>query len=179
MGRIHLHDKYFTPYIPYKKIEAAIDKVAEKINRDFKNSSDVPIIMCVLNGSIMFTAELMQRLNFNCELSSIRLSSYEGTVSKGFTRQVLGLDKSVKNRTVIVVEDIVDTGKTIIDIHDLLMEAGARDVRYCTLILKPEVYKQDVELDYVGLEVENKFIVGFGLDYDQLGRNYKDIYILD
>ena len=179
MGRIHLHDKYFVPYIPYKKIEAAIDKIAEKINRDFKNSSDIPIIMCVLNGSIMFTAELMQRLNFNCELSSIRLSSYEGTVSTGFTRQVLGLDKSVKNRTIIVVEDIVDTGKTIVDIHDLLMEAGAREVRYCTLILKPEVYKQDVELDYVGLEVENKFIVGFGLDYDQLGRNYKDIYILD
>ena len=179
MGKIHLHDKYFVPYIPYKKLEAAIDKVADKINRDFKNTYDIPIIMCVLNGSIMFTSELLKRLNFNCELSSIRLSSYEGTVSTGFTRQVLGLDKSVKNRTIIVVEDIVDTGKTIVDIQKLLMDAGAREVRYCTMLLKPDVYKQDVELDYVALEIENKFIVGFGLDYDQLGRNFKDIYILD
>ena len=179
MGKIHLHDKYFVPYIPYKKLEAAIDKVADKINRDFKNTNDIPIIMCVLNGSIMFTSELLKRLNFNCELSSIRLSSYEGTVSTGFTRQVLGLDKSVKNRTIIVVEDIVDTGKTIVDIQKLLMDAGAREVRYCTMLLKPDVYKQDVELDYVALEIENKFIVGFGLDYDQLGRNFKDIYILD
>lgn len=179
MGKIQLHDKFFVPYIPYKKLEPVFDKVAEKINRDFKNTRDIPIILCVLNGAMMFTSELLKRLNFNCELASVRLSSYEGTVSTGFTKTVLGLDISVKNRTVIVVEDIVDTGKTIVDLSDMLTEAGAREVKFCTMLLKPEIYKQDVELDYVGMEIGNKFIVGFGLDYDQLGRNYKDIYILD
>ena len=179
MGRIQLKDKYFVPYIPYKKIEAAIDKVAEKINRDFKNTNDTPILLCVLNGSIMFTSELMKRLNFKLELSSIKLSSYEGTLSTGVTRKVIGLTSSIRNRTVIIVEDIVDTGKTINDLHDLILEAGANDVRVCTMLLKPDVYKGGVDLDYVGMEIENKFIVGFGLDYDQLGRNLTDIYILD
>lgn len=179
MGRIQLKDKYFVPYIPYKKLEAAIDKVAEKINRDFKNTSDIPIVLCVLNGSIMFTAELMKRFNFTCELSSIRLSSYEGTTSTGVTRKVLGLTSAIKNRTVIVVEDIVDTGKTICDLYDLLLDAGAREVKICTMLLKPDVYRGQLDLDYVGMEIENRFIVGFGLDYDQLGRNLKDIYILD
>ena len=121
----------------------------------------------------------MKRLNFPCEFSSIRLSSYEGTLSTGVTRKVLGLTSSIKGRTVLVVEDIVDTGKTITDLHALLLDAGAADVKICTMLLKPEVYKKDLKLDYVAMEIENRFIVGFGLDYDQLGRNYKDIYILD
>ena len=179
MDRILLKDKYFVPYIPYVKLEKAIDEVAERINHDFKHFDGVPIVLCVLNGSILFTGELMKRLNFTCEFSSVRLSSYEGTLSTGVTRQVLGLTSSIKGRTVIVVEDIVDTGKTITDLYALLREAGAADVKICTMLLKPDVYKQDLKLDYVAMEIENRFIVGFGLDYDQLGRNYKDIYILD
>jgi len=179
MDRILLKDKYFVPYIPYEKLEKAIDDVAERINHDFKDFDGVPIVLCVLNGSILFTGELMKRLNFTCEFSSIRLSSYEGTLSTGVTRKVLGLTSSIKGRTIIVVEDIVDTGKTITDLYALLREAGAADVKICTMLLKPEVYKQDLEIDYVAMEIENRFIVGFGLDYDQLGRNYKDIYILE
>ena len=179
MERILLKDKYFVPYIPYSKLEKAIDKVAERINQDFKNFDGVPIILCVLNGSIMFTSELMKRLVFPCELSSIRLASYEGTASTGITRKILGLTTAIKGRTVIVVEDIVDTGKTITDLYDTLLQAGAGDVKICTMLLKPEVYKQPLKLDYVAMEIENRFIVGFGLDYDQLGRNCKDIYILD
>ena len=179
MDRILLKDKYFVPYIPYEQLEKAIDGVAERINHDFKHFKGVPIVLCVLNGSILFTAELMKRLNFTCEFSSIRLSSYEGTLSMGVTRKVLGLTSSIKGRTIIVVEDIVDTGKTITDLHALLLEAGAADVKICTMLLKPEVYKKDLKLDYVAMEIENRFIVGFGLDYDQLGRNSKDIYILD
>ena len=179
MERILLKDKYFVPYIPNKRLEKAIDAVAERINHDFRDFNGVPIVLCVLNGSILFTAELMKRLDFTCEFSSIRLSSYEGTLSSGVTRKVLGLTSSIKGRTVIVVEDIVDTGKTIMDLHSLLLEAGASDVKICTMLLKPEVYKRDLKLDYVAMEIENRFIVGFGLDYDQLGRNLKDIYILD
>jgi adenylate kinase len=179
MERILLKDKYFVPYIRYERLEKAIDAVAERINHDFKDFNGVPIVLCVLNGSILFTGELMKRLNFPCEFSSVRLSSYEGTLSTGITRKVLGLTSSIKGRTIIVVEDIVDTGKTITDLYALLREAGAEDVKICTMLLKPEVYKKDLKLDYVAMEIENRFIVGFGLDYDQLGRNYKDIYILD
>jgi adenylate kinase len=179
MERILLKDKYFVPYIPYERLEKAIDAVAERINHDFKNFDGVPIVLCVLNGSILFTGELMKRLNFRCEFSSVRLSSYEGTLSTGITRKVLGLTSSIKGRTIIVVEDIVDTGKTITDLYALLLDAGAADVKICTMLLKPEVYKKDLKLDYVAMEIENRFIVGFGLDYDQLGRNSKDIYILD
>lgn len=179
MDRILLKDKYFVPYIPYRKLEKAIDSVAERINKDFKNFDGIPIILCVLNGSIMFTAELMKRFDFPCELSSVRLASYEGTVSTGVTRKILGLTTAIKGRTVIVVEDIVDTGKTITDLHETLLQAGAGEVKICTMLLKPDVYKQPLKLDYVAMEIENRFIVGFGLDYDQLGRNSKDIYILD
>ena len=177
--RILVKDRYFVPYVPYERLEKAIDAVAARINHDFKHFNGTPIILCVLNGSILFTGELMKRLDFPCEFSSIRLSSYEGTLSTGVTRKVLGLTSSIKGRTVIVVEDIVDTGKTITDLHALLLDAGAADVKICTMLLKPEVYKKDLKLDYVAMEIENRFIVGFGLDYDQLGRNSKDIYILD
>ncbi len=179
MNKIHLKDKDFVPYISYEQLEKAIDAVAERINHDFKDFDGIPIVLCVLNGSILFTGELMKRLDFPCEFSSVRLSSYEGTLSTGITRKVLGLTSSIKGRTVIVVEDIVDTGKTITDLYALLRDAGAANVKICTMLLKPEVYKKDLKLDYVAMEIENRFIVGFGLDYDQLGRNYKDIYILD
>ena len=179
MERILIRDKYFIPYIPHEKLEKAIDAVAERINHDFKGFDGIPIVLCVLNGSILFTGELMKRFTFPCELSSVRLSSYEGTLSTGVTRKILGLTTAIKGRTVIVVEDIVDTGKTITDLYDILLDAGAADVKICTMLLKPEVYKKDLRLDYVAMEIENRFIVGFGLDYDQLGRNLKDIYILD
>jgi hypoxanthine phosphoribosyltransferase len=179
MDRIKLHDKYFVPYIPNEKIMKAIDGVAQKINKDFADSTDIPLIVCVLNGSIMFTGELMQRLTFPCELTSIRVSSYQGTKSTGQIRQIIGLQNDIHGRRAIIVEDIVDTGATIVDLQHTLLEAGASEVRICTMLFKEDVYKQNVKLDYVAMKITNKFIVGFGLDYDQIGRNYKDIYILD
>lgn len=127
----------------------------------------------------MFTAELMKRLDFNCELVSMKLSSYEGTSSTGKIRQVMGMTGDIKGKRVIVVEDIVDTGNTIVDLKKIVAERGASDCKICTMLLKPEVYHKDVKLDYVGMEIPNKFIVGFGLDYNELGRNFKDIYIID
>ena len=179
MSNIRLYDKSFRPFISNEKIEEAIDKVAARINADFEGSTDVPVLLCVLNGAIMFTAELMKRLTFNCELVSIKLSSYEGTCSTGNIRQVMGLTGSIEGKRVIVVEDIVDTGNTIVNLVDMLREKGAAETRVCTMRLKPEIYTKDLKLDYVAMEIPNDFIVGFGLDYDEIGRNLKDIYVLD
>ena len=179
MEKITLHDKTFRKFIPYEKIDAAIDHVAEKVNADFEGCSDVPILLCVLNGSIMFMSELMKRLRFNCQIVSIKLTSYEGTNTTGCVKQALGLTADITGRRVIVVEDIVDSGNTIVELKKILADKGASESRICTMLLKPDTYKKDIVLDYVAMEIPNDFIVGFGLDYDEVGRNFKDIYILD
>lgn len=179
MERIKLFDKTFRTFIPNEEIEKAIDKVALKLNDDFKDSEDIPIVLCVLNGAILFTAELMKRLTFNCELLSIKLSSYSGTSSTGTVREVLGLTSDIRGRRIIIVEDIVDTGNTIAELKRMLAEKGAASSCVCTLLLKPDVYRQDIPLEYVAMEIPNDFIVGFGLDYNEIGRNMKDIYVLD
>lgn len=179
MNKVTLYDKTFRTFIPYEKIMEAIDEVAEKINKDFEGCTDIPILLCVLNGSIMFMGELMKRLRFNCQTISIKLTSYDGTSSTGRVKQALGLTGDITDRRVIVVEDIVDTGNTIVELKQILADKGAAESRICTMLLKPEAYKKDVVLDYVAMEIPNDFIVGFGLDYDELGRNLKDIYVLD
>lgn len=179
MSKITLHDKTFRKFIPYEKLSAAIDQVAEKINADFEGCEDIPVLLCVLNGSIMFMAELMQRLRFDCQVVSTKLTSYAGTSTTGRVKQAMGLTADIIGRRVIVVEDIVDSGNTIVELKEILAEKGAAESKICTLLLKPEAYKKDIAIDYVALEIPNDFIVGFGLDYDELGRNYKDIYVLD
>ena len=179
MKKITLKDKTFRTFQPYETISAAIDDVAADINKDFAGCEDFPILLCVLNGSIMFMGELMQRLDFNCQIISIKLTSYEGTETTGKVKQAMGLTADITGRRVIVVEDIVDSGNTIVELKKILLEKGAAEAKICTMLLKPDAYKKDIKLDYVGLEIPNDFIVGFGLDYDEYGRNYKDIYILD
>jgi hypoxanthine phosphoribosyltransferase len=179
MHKIVIKDKTFRTLIPYEQISEAIDKVAEQLNTDFRCCEKTPVLLCVLNGSIMFMGELMKRVNFDCQIVSTKLTSYEGTTSTGTVRQALGLTADITGRDVIIVEDIVDTGHTIVALKQILADAGAKESYVCTLLLKPEAYKQDVKIDYTAIEIPNKFIVGFGLDYDELGRNYKDIYVLD
>ena len=179
MQKIQIKDKTFKTLIPYEQISEAIDKVADRLNADFSNCTNPPILLCVLNGSIMFMGELMKRVDFDCQTVSIKLTSYEGTSSTGKVRQALGLTSDITGRDVIIIEDIVDTGHTIVALKKILEDAGAKASYVCTLLLKPEAYKQDVKIDYTAMEIPNKFIVGFGLDYDELGRNYKDIYVLD
>ena len=179
MEKVTLKDKTFKKFISYEKISSAIDEVANKINADFEGCTDVPVLLCVLNGSIMFMGELMKRINFNCQVISIKLTSYEGTSTTGRVKQAMGLTSSIEGRRVIVVEDIVDSGNTIVELKEILKENGAAEAYMCTLLLKPDAYKKDVKLDYVAMEIPNDFIVGFGLDYDELGRNLKDIYTLD
>ena len=175
---ITLHDKTFVPYLTNEELEAAIDRLAERINLEHQNEKEPVILLCVLNGAIMFTSELMKRLDFPIELMTIKVASYSGTRSGGHIQEVMGITGSVKGRKVIICEDIVDTGATMVYLDKRLRESGASDVKICSMLLKPEVYKQPLKLDYVAMEIPNRFIVGFGLDYDQLGRNYKDIYVL-
>ena len=179
MEKITLKDKTFKLSIPYERISAAIDNVAEKINNDFKGSEDIPVLLCVLNGSIMFMGELMKRLEFDCQIVSTKLTSYDGTSSTGKVKQALGLTADLTGKRVIIVEDIIDTGNTIVELKRILAEAGASATYICSLLLKPEAYHKDIPIDYVAMEIPNDFIVGFGLDYDEIGRNYKDIYVLD
>lgn len=178
MERIKLHDKEFKIFIPSEKILNSISEVAEKLNNDYKNC-ETPLFLSVLNGSFMFTADLIKLINFQCEISFIKLSSYSGTESTGEIKEILGLNSSVKGRNIIVVEDIVDTGTTIEELYKLLSEAGAADIKICTLLLKPDAYDKEIKIDYTAMMIPNDFIVGYGLDYNELGRQYKDIYVLD
>ena len=177
--KIKLFDKTFKPFIRHEELMKAIDAVAEKINADYRGCEDIPVLLCVLNGSIPFCGELLQRLDFNLQVISIKLSSYSGTRSSGKVMNVTGLTGSVKGRRVIICEDIVDTGNTIVALKDILVGEGASDVKVCTMLTKPSVYCKPDKLDYVAMEIPDAFIVGFGLDYDEIGRNLKDIYVID
>ena len=178
MKNVQLYDKSFKPYMSYEEIQKAIDTVAEKINNDLKDEH-TPIFLGVLTGSFMFFGDLLKRINLECETCFIRLASYEGTSSTGQVKQMLGLTQSVKDRNVVVVEDIVDTGGTITELYNILKENGAKSIRIATLMYKPGSYKGSIKIDYPACSIPNDFIVGFGLDYDQIGRNLKDIYVLD
>ncbi|MBP5566659.1 MAG: hypoxanthine phosphoribosyltransferase, partial [Bacteroidales bacterium] len=189
MDKVYIHDKVFVPFIPYEKISQIIDSVADKLNEDFcdadhdyarpSGKEDAPVLLCILHGSILFTGELLKRLNFPVELASMKLSSYVGTTSTGVVKETAPLSTDITGKTVIVCEDIVDTGTTIVALKQKLLDKGAKDVKLCTMLLKPEVFCNRCELDYVGEEIPNRFIVGFGLDYDEFGRNLKDIYVLE
>ncbi len=182
MEKIHIHDKYFVPFIPQERLESVIGELAAKLNADFAgrtDESDVPMLLCVLNGAIVFTGQLLKHLDFPLQLVSMKLSSYVGTKSTGKVKEDLPLTADVSGRTVIICEDIVDTGNTIVALKQTLLDKGAKDVRICTMLLKPEVFRNKAKLDYVGMEIPNRFIVGYGLDYDEQGRNLKDIFVLD
>ena len=179
--KIRLHDKTFKKFIPNADIEKAIDAVAERLNKDYANSTDEDpaVLLCTLNGAIIFAAELLKRIQFPLVLKACKLSSYEGTATTGIVKTEVPLPEHLEGKRVLIVEDIVDTGNTIVTLTDQLKAHHVKDARVCTLLLKKDVYKKDVKLDYVAMEIPNRFIVGFGLDYDELGRNIKDIYVLD
>ena len=180
-NKIHLHDKSFKIFIPNEDIEKAIDAVAARLNQDYASSTDEDpvILLCTLNGAVIFAAELLKPGNFPLVLKACKLSSYEGTSTTGVVKTEIPLPDKLEGRKVLIVEDIVDTGGTIVALTEQLKAKKVADVRVCTLLLKKDVYKKDVKLDYVAMEIPNRFIVGFGLDYDELGRNIKDIYVLD
>ena len=173
---IHLHDKTFVPFISSEEIDFALANMAKKMADDFFD--ETPVFIGVLNGSFMVLSDLMKNYRGMCEVSFLKMSSYQGTQSINNVTQLLGLDIDLKGRTVVVVEDIVDTGHTVDALKALLKEQQAKHVKFATLFFKPEAYTKDVKIDYVGIRIPNKFIVGYGLDYNGLGRNLPDVYQL-
>lgn len=171
---IQLHDLQFEPYISEEEINKAIDQVAERLNRDYKN--DNPIFLVVLNGAFMFASEVIKRFKGDCEVSFVKLGSYQGTSSTGEVKTLLGLNQKIEGRRVILVEDIVDTGTTLEEIDAILEKEKVKDYKVVSLFFKPEAYKKSINIEYVGMEIPNKFIVGYGLDYDGLGRNLTQVY---
>ncbi|WP_291858478.1 hypoxanthine phosphoribosyltransferase [Marinilabilia sp.] len=174
MKRIQLLDKEFTLSIPASDIKKALWEMAEKMNKELRDKN--PLMICILNGSFMFSSDLMKLIDFPCEISFVKLSSYDGMGSTGKVKHLIGLNEEIEGRTVVLLEDIVDTGVTIENLMKQLESQKPKDVRVATLLFKPEACKKDVKLDYVGMEIPNEFIVGYGLDYDGYGRNLPDIY---
>jgi len=173
---IQLHDKKFIKFISEHEIDQAISDVAAQLNRDYE--TDPPLILVTLNGAIVFASDLLKQLQFSSVLSCIKLSSYEGTKSTDNMKMLIGLNEDVKDKRVLIIEDIVDTGKTYQTLVDLLNEKGAREIRIATLTMKPDAYNSELPVHYVGINIPDKFVVGRGLDYDGLGRHLKDIYQL-
>lgn len=171
---VQLHDKSFAIDIREEQILQAVTELATRINSDLQD--DRPLFLGVLNGSFMFLSDLMKHVDIPCEVSFVKVASYDGTSSTGQVKQIMGLSENVTGRTVVIVEDIVDTGHTIQHLHDLLQTHQPKQIRIATLLFKPQAYTKSIPLDYVALEVPNDFLVGYGLDYDGLGRNLKHIY---
>ena len=174
MDKIKIRDKVFVKSIDQATILASVKKIADQLNVDYRD--DVPVFIGVLNGSFIFAADLLREFNGNCELTFLTLSSYSGTESTGEVKLMSNLVRDIKNRRVIILEDIVDSGITVKYLIKEMAKYEPSDVRIAALLLKPDAFKTDVKLDYVGMEIPNDFIVGYGLDYDGYGRNYKDIY---
>ncbi|HDO27871.1 MAG TPA: hypoxanthine phosphoribosyltransferase [Bacteroidetes bacterium] len=171
---IQIHDKKFEPYLTFEEIDRAIQQIADRLNKELKDKN--PLFIPILNGAFMFAADLFKKLNFPCEVSFVKFASYVGTSSSENVKQLIGLNHDIKGRSVVIVEDIIDSGLTIHKILDLLEQNQVKDVKIATLLLKPDAFKGTYKVDYVGLNIPNDFIVGYGLDYNQQGRNYKDIY---
>lgn len=173
---IQLHDLEFEPFISEEKITRSIEKISEQINRDFKGEN--PVFLGVLNGAFMIASEIIKRFKGNCEVTFIKLGSYEGTSTSGNVETFIGLSHSLEGRKIVVIEDIVDTGNTLAAIDRILKDHNVAEYRIATLFLKPDAYQKDYKIDYTGMEIPNDFIVGYGLDYDGLGRNLTQVYKL-
>jgi hypoxanthine phosphoribosyltransferase len=173
---IHLHDKTFEPFISAEEIDFALANIAKQMDDDFFD--EVPVFVGVLNGAFMVMADLMKHYRGMCEVSFVKMASYEGTESTNEVKQLIGLNQNLEGRTVVIIEDIVDTGNTVEKLKTIFKDMKVKHLKIATLFLKPDVYKKDIKLDYVGIRIPNKFIVGYGLDYDGLGRNLRDIYQL-
>jgi adenylate kinase len=171
---IKLHDLEFEPFINENEIIEAIDNISETLNAEYLNKK--PVFIGVLNGSFMFASEVIKRFEGDCEISFVKMGSYDGTESTGNVNTLLGLNQDLKDRDVVLLEDIVDTGNTLVEIDKILKNAEVRSYKVATLFFKPEAYKKNVPVHIKGIEIPNKFIVGYGLDYDGLGRNLTQVY---
>lgn len=175
--KILIRDKLFNVYIRGEAIQERIKELSAKINNDY--SGKTPVFIAILNGSFFFAADLLKNIEIDCELSFVKLASYQGVNSSGSVKILIGLMKSIENRDVVIIEDIIDSGKTITRMLKLLEEEKPSSIKVISLLFKREALSFSYEPDYIGFEVENKFLVGYGLDYDELGRNLPDLYLAE
>jgi len=171
---IKVHDKKFDVSINEKHIKQAVKRIAAQISADITGEN--PLFLCVLNGAFMFASDLFKEISEPCEISFVKFASYTGTESSGTVKELIGLNESVAGRSVVVIEDIVDTGRTMLMMRNRLTQLGAKEVRIACLLLKPEALEVDVTVEYVAFQIPRDFVVGYGLDYNGLGRNYPEIY---
>ncbi len=171
---IQLHDKQFVPFISAKELDFAVAEMARLVEADF--ADEIPVFIGVLNGAFMVISDFMKHYKSACEVSFVKLSSYEGTESTDDVKSLIGLNQDLAGRSVIVIEDIVDTGNTIELLKAMFKQQKVKHFKIATLFFKPDAYKKDIKLDYIGIRIPNKFIVGYGLDYDGLGRNLPEVY---
>lgn len=172
---MHIFDKYFTKYIDANHIKHKIESIAESINKNHNPNEDV-VFLSILNGAYMFTSDLCKGLSFLPEISFVKVASYKGTKSTGIVSPLLGLDTEITHKTVYIIEDIVDSGNTIEFLYNYCKELQANNIFIVSLLFKPESYKKSIPIDYFGFSIPNDFVVGYGMDYNGLGRNLQDIY---
>ena len=176
MSRVKINDKTFETSIPEAVIKERVKELAQQISHDMEGKN--PLLLGVLNGSFIFAADLMREITIPCEVSFVKLASYQGVTSTGKVREVIGINEDLKGRHVIIVEDIVDTGRTMKQMIESLGTRNPASVRICTLFVKPDKLEEQINIDYAAFSIPNDFIVGYGLDYDQQGRQLKEIYTL-
>jgi hypoxanthine phosphoribosyltransferase len=171
---VKLHDLEFMPYLSAAELDKVVYELSEKIN--VKYQAKTPLFVVVLNGAFMFASDLFKKVTVDCEISFLRVSSYRGTASTGEVKELMPIGTDVSGRDIILVEDIVDTGKTMGEVKRKMKEAGANSVSICTLLYKPDAFQGDYLVDFVGVEIPDRFVVGYGLDYDGLGRNLPSLH---
>lgn len=176
MDIVKIKDKTFVPSISEADIKQRVKEVAAQINHDMAGKN--PLLLAVLNGSFIFAADLMREITIPCEISFVKLASYQGTTSTGKVKEVIGINEDLAGRTIIIVEDIVESGITMRRMIDTIGTRNPESIHICTLLLKPERLKTQLDIEYVAFRIPNDFILGYGLDYDQQGRNLKDIYVI-
>lgn len=176
MKEIRLHDHTFRLTMPEAEILTRVKAVARRLNDDYRGKK--PLFLAVLNGAFMFASDLMKELDMECEISFVKLASYQGTMSTGRVHEVIGVNEDLRGRDVVIVEDIVESGRTMTQMIDSLAARHPASVRICTLFFKPAKLTEPLHVDYPVMTIPDDFIVGYGLDYDQLGRNLRDIYTI-
>lgn len=174
--QIIIKDRTFAPFISEQKIATAVRELAERINKELED--EMPVFLAVLNGSFMFAADLLKEVNIPCEISFIKLASYHGTSSSGNVTELIGLSEDLNNRTVVIIEDVVDSGLTLERLREVLKRKNVKQVKVATVLFKPGAYKFENKPEYIGFNIENDFVVGYGLDYEGLGRNLRSIHVL-
>lgn len=176
MSEIQVLDKTFTVSIPEDKIQQRIQEIASQMNEDFKGK-DV-IFLGILNGCFMFAGDLFKNIDLPCQITFLKLASYQGTTSSGNVKRLIGINENIEGKTVVILEDIIDTGNTLDNIIKQLKGYEPAEIKTATLLYKPDAYTKDLPIEYIGFSIPNDFILGYGLDYDGFGRNLKDIYTI-